>query len=102
MRLAGKQRIGHVSAIELALQVAERIAGGDTAERIRAEIVIDPGSFEPTQSATLLAAVRRWHREANGEPDPPSAWWRRTLKRLRRESLFVVTNFDDEHQQPVG
>jgi putative intracellular protease/amidase len=94
--------IGGVSAIELALQVAERIAGGDTAKRIRAEIMIDPESFEPKQSATLLAAVRRWHREANVQPDPPAARWRRALKRLRRGSRFIVTEFDDDHQQPVG
>jgi putative intracellular protease/amidase len=94
--------IGGVSAIELALQVAERAAGSDTAERIRAEIMIDPESFDPKQSAALLAAVHRWHREANGRPDPPSVWWRRTLKRLRHGSRFVVTDFDDDHQQPVG
>jgi putative intracellular protease/amidase len=94
--------IGGISAIELALQVVERIAGGDSAERIRAEIMIDPESFDPKQSATLLAAVRRWHREVNGEPDAVSAWWRRALKRLRRGPVFTVTEFDDEHQQPVG
>jgi putative intracellular protease/amidase len=94
--------IGGVSAIELALQVADRVAGGSTAERIRAEIMIDPESFEPKQSAILLAAVRRWHREVNGQPDPPSVWWRRALKRMRRGSRFTVTAFDDEHQQTVG
>jgi putative intracellular protease/amidase len=94
--------IGGVSAIELALHVAERIGGGDTVERIRREIMIDPESFEPKQSATLLAAVRRWHREANVQPDAPSARWRRALKRLRRGSRFVITDFDDDHPQPVG
>jgi putative intracellular protease/amidase len=93
--------IGGVSAIELALRVAERVAGSDTAERIRAEIMIDPESFDPKQSATLLAALRRWHREASGPPDPPARWWRRALSRLRRASLFIVTDFDDDHQQPV-
>ena len=94
--------IGGVSAIELALQVAERAAGADIAKRIRAEIMIDPESFDPKQSATLLAAVRRWHREASSQPDPTPVWWRRALKRLRRGSPFIVTEFDDDHQQPVG
>jgi putative intracellular protease/amidase len=94
--------IGGVSAIEMALLMAGRMAGGDTAERIRAEIMIDPESFGPKQSVALVAAVRRWHREANGRPEPPSAWWRRALERLRHGSLVVVTDYEDDHQQPVG
>ena len=94
--------IGGVSAIEMALRVADRVTGGDATARIRAEIMIDPENFNPKQSAALLAALRRWHREANGQPEPPSVWWRRARKRLRHGSRFMVTDFDDDQQQPVG
>jgi putative intracellular protease/amidase len=75
--------MGGSAAIELGLLCARRLAGDAEADRIRAEVSLEPDAFSQARAASLRATLRRWADDTAGDQPP-----RRDRSRWRRK---VVT-----------
>lgn len=92
--------MGGPAAIEMALLLAERIAGPDEAERIRTAMRFDPLDFDTSVPGRASRAVAAWRDNVGRDPGETSTGRRGALGWLRRRSpRRVITPLD--HSTPI-
>ena len=93
--------MGGLGAYELALVVAEGVAGARTADDIRASIGLDPEAFDPKNTAKRAQLVDRWRRELDVTTSAKPTRWNRLVDRVRHGSVEIVPDDAPPRRDPA-